>query len=213
MLRALLAPALLGLSILAGNAASLCFVPHDPEGDRRAWAFEVGVAFITSNNISEIFSGNIDIDDGPAGGEIYSITAARRLGEFKLNLWGHELTPQLEAPFTLEIVDENSRAMFWDVNASLVVRFEQFPWNHVVKTTIATGVGLSYSSNIYRMDIQRHPLDDRSHLKFNWPIQLTLALPAYPDHQLSLYVAHQSGGHVFDTGGINSLGIGYRFDF
>ena len=41
------------------------------------WAFEVGVAVITENNIGEIFSGNITRGDGPAGGEIYQFKATK----------------------------------------------------------------------------------------------------------------------------------------
>jgi hypothetical protein len=50
-------------------------------------------------------------------------------------------------------------------------------------------------------------------LKFNWPIQMTFALPEFPEHQLMIFIAHQSGGHIFDEGGVNSLGVGYRRDF
>jgi len=205
--------ALIGSAVVTSNAASICFKSHQPEDGRRCWSFDVGVAFITSSNIGEIFSGEFSTADGPAGGEIYSLTATRRLGEFELKLGGHTFHPQLELPLTLEIVDENSRSPFLDFNASVVVRWEEFPWNHVVKTTVATGIGLSYSQHVYRMDKELHPRSNRSHLKFNWPIQVTFALPSHPDHQLMLYIAHQSGGHVFDKAGVNSLGIGYRFAY
>ena len=195
------------------KAAGLSFVPHQSESERRTWAFETGVSFLTPDNIGAIFSGNLNIDDGPAGGEIYSFTAARRLGEFKLDLWRHTFRPQLEIPLMLEIIDENSRSPFWDINASLAIRWEQFPWNHLVKTTLTSGVGLSYSSQIYLMDIKRHPMQDRSKFKINWPLQLTLAMPQHPDHQLMLYIAHQSGGNLFDEGGTNGLGVGYRFSY
>ncbi|MEP4078823.1 hypothetical protein [Haloferula sp.] len=204
---------LLSALIIPASAASLCFNPHQESDGRRKWAFELGVAFLTSNSIGELAGGNVNISDGPAGGEIYSLTAFRRLGQFELELWGRTYHPQLELPLTLEIVDENARSPFWDLNASVLIRWEEFPWNHIVKTTIATGLGLSYSENVYLMDIERHPGSDRSHLLFNWPIQLTLALPSYPDHQLSLFVSHQSGGKIFSNGGVNSLGFGYRYDF
>ena len=193
--------------------ASLRFVPHDETDDQRAWAFEAGVAFITDDNVHEVFFGKYDIEGSAAGGEIYTFTASRRLGELHWEVGGREFRPQLEVPFTLEIVDENSRSPFLDYNASFMIRWVDFPWNRHVRTSFATGVGLSYSEKIYLMDIQRHPGEDRSHLKFNWPIQLTFAAPRYPDHQLNLFLSHQSGGHIFDEGGVNSIGIGYRFGF
>lgn len=75
------------------------------------------------------------------------------------------------------------------------------------------GVGLSYSEKIYLMDRQRHPGENRSKLKFNWPIAITFASPQFPDHQAMLFILHQSGGHVFDKGGVNSVGFGYRRGF
>jgi hypothetical protein len=166
---------------------------------------------ITANNIGEVLSGTIDVDDGPAGGEVHQFTATRLLAEPEWTIFGKVYRPALEIPFTLEVFDENGRSPFLDYNVSYVIRWRDFVWNDYVLTSFATGVGLSYSSKLPLMDIQRHPMEDRSHLKFNWPIQFTLAHPDYPEHQLLLFIAHQSGGRIFDTGGINSLGVGYRF--
>lgn len=177
----------------------------------RCWSFEYGVSLITSDNIGEILSGTVHVDDGPAGGEIHMFTAARLLAEPEWVLFGKSFRPAIDLPLTLAVFDENARAPFADYNASIRVRWRDFPWNHLITTTFSTGVGLSYSSKIPAMDKQRHPDCNRSHLKFDWPIQLTLAHPAQPEHQLTLFIAHQSGGKIFDQGGINSIGIGYRF--
>jgi len=193
--------------------AAISFIPHSDSDGKRDWAFEIGVAFITSNNIAELTSGQVDIDSGPAGGEIYTLTASRRLGELQWQIGGRTFTPQIELPLTLEIIDENGRKPFLDFNASVVVRWIDFPWNDRLKTTFSMGLGLSYSEKVYLMDIQRHEDDSRSHLKFNWPIQMTFALPDNPDNQLMLFIVHQSGGRIFDRGGVNSLGVGYRRDF
>ena len=193
--------------------ASITFIPHESGGEKRDWSFEIGVAFITSNNIEELLEGKVNVSDGPAGGEIYALTASRRLGELEWHIGGHTFRPQLELPFTLEIFDENSRRPFLDYNVSFNVRWVDFPWNEYLYTTFSMGVGLSYSEKVPLMDIERHPNDDRARMQFNWPIALTFALPEYPDHQLMLFLLHQSGGHVFDRGGMNSLGIGFRLDF
>ncbi len=208
---ALLSPLVPGLCA----AASICFSPHCGQDGRRDWAYEVGIAMITDNNIEDFASPEFSLNriHGPSGGNIYTFTATRRLGELQWQVAGHTFTPQLEVPLTLEIVDENSQAPFLDFNASFTVRWIDFPWNKHLKTTFAMGLGLSYSESLYLADIYRHPGEDRSKLKFNWPIQLTLALPEFPEHQLMIFIAHQSGGHVFDEGGVNSLGVGYRRDF
>ena len=193
--------------------ASITFIPHQSGGEKRDWSFEIGVAFITTNNIEELIGGQINVSDGPAGGEIHMLTASRRLGELEWNIGGHTFRPQLELPFTLEIFDENTRSPFLDTNVSLNVRWVDFPWNDYLHTTFSMGIGLSYSHNVPLMDIERHPNDRRARMQFNWPIALTFALPQHPEHQAMLFLLHQSGGHIFDRGGMNSLGIGYRLDF
>lgn len=183
---------------------------RDPDFLKR-WAFEYGVAFITSQNIEELLAGEVDIDDGPAGGEIHYFTASYLLAEPEWSLWGDVYRPALELPLTLGIIDENGRSPFVSYSASFNVRWRDFPWNDHIRTSVSMGVGLNWSSEVYAMDVLRHPDDDRSKWKFNWPIQLTFAHPSYTQHQFQLFVAHQSGGRIFDKGGVNSLGFGYRF--
>lgn len=200
---------LVWLASSALSPAALTFIPADEE----KWAFEFGVAFITSNSNNELALGEINISDGPAGGEVYMLTASRLLGELEWRLWSWVFRPVVELPLTLEVVDENARSPFLDYNASVMLRWVDFPWPDRIRMTLGMGLGLSYSSKVWAMDQKRHPGDDRSHLKFNWPIQLTVALPERPEHQLMLFFLHQSGGHLFDQGGVNSLGIGYRYGF
>lgn len=209
----LLALIVIGLLSSQAGAATLCFIPHEPSEEGPNWDFELGIAFITTNSIDDFPTGSYNIADGSSSGQIYVLTASRRLGEFELVLGGCTFRPQLELPLTLEIVDENGRNPFLDYNASLMLRWVDFPWNASVKTTFAMGLGLSYSSKVYLMDVKRHPDEDRSHLKFNWPIQLSFSHPSYPDQALILFILHQSGGHVFDDGGVNSIGIGFRGSF
>lgn len=199
------------LAFTASAMAEIRYVA--PPEDQRMWAFEFGVAFITENNIEDILNGEFSYGEGDSGGEIYSLTASRFLGELEWKAGSCVFRPQMEMPLTLEIFDENGRDPFPDVNASFLMRWVDFPWNDIITTTFGMGVGLSYSAKVPLMDQERHEDERRSKLKFNWPIQLTFAAPAYPDHQLTLFLSHQSGGHIFDRGGMNSLGFGYRRGF
>lgn len=168
---------------------------------------------ITSSNIEDFPLASVEQASGPGGGEVYSLTASRRIGELRWKTGRHTFTPQIEIPATLEIVDERGSSAFPNYNLSFVVRWIDFPWNEYVSTSVSMGIGLSYSQRIYQIDKDRHPGDDRSYLKFNWPIQMTLALPDYKEHQLMMFISHHSGGHIFDNGGFNSLGMGYRREF
>jgi hypothetical protein len=195
--------------VLAGEKSAV-EVPEEPDFFKR-WAFDYGVAFITSQNIGELLGGEVDFDDGPAGGEIHCFTASALLAEPKWCLGGNVYRPALELPLTLGIIDENARSPFTNYSASFNVRWRDFPWNERIRTSFSMGIGLGWSSEVYAMDVQRHPDEYRSKWKLNWPIQLTFARPSHPQHQLQLFVAHQSGGRIFDKGGVNSLGFGYRF--
>jgi len=178
-----------------------------------SWSLQVGAAFISQNNIGEVLSGDVEPADGETGGQTYSLTFSWIAHRFEIPFRNSTLRPQFEPYFTLTLVDENGDAAFPDYNAGVGFRWVDFPWQRWVSTTFFTGVGLSYSAHVYAVDRARHPDMDRSHLKIDWPLQLTFCLPSWPQHQLVLFNDHQSGGHIFDEGGVNSLGIGYRFEF
>lgn len=193
--------------------AAVCFIPAEPSAERGLWAFETGIAFITSNTIDDIALGDLRIPSGDGGGQVFSFTASRRLGDLRWQLGDSVFHPQVELPLTIGIVDENARPIFTEYRASVVVRWVEFPWNHKIKTSFATGIGFNYSTSRYLIDEIRHPGEHRSKLKFNWPLQVTFALPSRPRDELSIYIEHHSGGHLFDSGGVNCVGIGYRRGF
>ncbi|MEI7910014.1 MAG: hypothetical protein WCK77_10295 [Verrucomicrobiota bacterium] len=211
LLRRLFLP-LLFLLLLAGGPAGAAIALRDDVPDPlRNWSFEYGYAYITHDVVSDVLLGHTSTADGPSGGHVQLLTAAYRLAEPDWQIGDHLFKPLLELPFTLGIVDENGRSPFLNYSTSFEVRWRDFPWNDFISTTAAMGLGLAYSDKIFLMDHQTHPEWHRSHVKFNWPIELTLALPQFPQHQLTVFIMHQSGGHIFDRGGINNVGFGYRF--
>ncbi len=179
----------------------------------RNWSVQTGVAFISQSDVGEVLSGGLEPAEGDAGGQLYSIMLNWTAHRFKIGCHGRTLTPQFEPYLTLTLVDENGRGIFPDYNGGVGFRWVDFPWDKWIDTTFFMGIGLSYSSHVYTVDRERHPGEDRSHLKLDWPIQLTFALPRWPQHQLVVFNDHQSGGHIFDAGGVNCLGIGYRLNF
>ncbi|MBE0543487.1 MAG: hypothetical protein IH623_19255 [Verrucomicrobia bacterium] len=177
------------------------------------WSFAFGVGIISDTRVHDYFTVNYKELNGPGSGLTYNLTASYRLREFDWKLWNSRVQPQLELPFMLTLVDEDGKDMFPDYNLGLTFRWRDFPWNHFVYTTFAIGGGLSYSSKIWTADRQRHEGEDRSNLKYWLPLEFTLALPRYPQHQLMLFIDHQSGGWMFDTGGVDVWGAGYRIQF
>lgn len=178
------------------------------------WAFEFGVGIIGATTIPDWLRFNFVPLKGPGEGVTYNFTATYRLNEFDWRLGHARLQPDLELPFMLTLVDQRVGGLTPDINLGLVFRWRDFPWNHYVYTTFAIGGGLSYSFPSWTGDEQLHPEDShRSNFKFWLPVEFTFALPRYPRHQLTVFIDHQSGGHIFDFGGVDAWGFGYRFLF
>lgn len=178
------------------------------------WAIEFGVAVISDNTLSDYLDGDFDKLDGPGSGLTYNLTLARQIKEFDWVIGKTHLRPQLEVPFRLTLVDEKAGGIIPDVNLGVTMRWQNFPWNRFVYTTLSAGAGLSYSSPVWTADIQRHENGEyRSKLKFWLPVELTFALPRHPNYQLTLFLDHQSGGRIFDSGGVDAWGLGFRCVF
>jgi hypothetical protein len=219
----LLWPALTGLTFPAETASTnepasqksfwRDLLACDDRSDRK-WSFEFGVAVISDNTPADYTEPKLNKLHGPGGGETYNFTVARRIHQFEWSIGSVTLRPQLEVPARLTLVDENTGRLIPDLNLGLVLRWRDFPWNRLLRTTLAAGPGLSYSFQVWTADFQRHEEDEeRSRLKFWLPIEFTVALPWYPRHQLVAFIDHQSGGTLFDRGGVDAWGLGYRFEF
>lgn len=184
-----------------------------PASDQREWGVQMGVAFISESNIGQIFSGGLQPAQDDAGGEVYSFSLTWTAHRFEIPHRNGVFTPRVEPYLTLSVVHENRGSAFPDYNGGIGFRWVDFPWDRWVDTTVFMGLGLSYSSRVFLVDRERHPGQERSHIKFDWPLQLTLAIPRWPQHQLVLFNDHHSGGHIFDQGGVNNVGLGYRLEF
>jgi len=188
-------------------------IPLELRETPKLWSFEFGVGVISETTLSDFLTLDFEALDGPGSGLIYNFTVARQIKEFDWKLWGKQLRPQLEVPFRFTLVDESAEGLIPDVNLGIVLRWQNFPWNRFLYTTLAAGTGLSYSSPVWTADNQQHPGRDRSEIKFWLPIEFTVALPRYRNYQLTAFIDHQSGGHIFDMGGVDAWGFGIRVLF
>ena len=181
---------------------------------RSRWSFQFGVGIIGDTTPADYLDAGFNALDGEGQGLTYNFTVAYQFYEFDCRLGPLQLKPQLEAPFMLTLVDENTGDLFPDFNLGVVLRWRDFPWNRFLYTTFAIGPGISYSTRVWEADRQRHPEDsDRSPWKFWMPVEITVALPRFPQHQLVAFIDHQSGGRIFDFGGVDAWGFAYRCQF
>jgi hypothetical protein len=178
--------------------------------DPNRWSFQVGVAFITESTINDLLVGQPALARGDAEGQIYLLEGALKLTSFEPTIAGVRIELDLHLPVVLGLVDERGSHPFPQYSAGVMLQWKTFPWNRWLQTTFESAIGLTYSQQVLAVQRQRYPDRDRSHLEFYWPLQLTLALPRHPQHQLVLFNHHHSGGTLFHKGGANSLGVGYR---
>jgi hypothetical protein len=211
--------------LLAGVMLTVTFLPgidrleaaedsHGLVDTRSRWSFNFGVGIIGDTSApGDYYRFDFDSAWGAGEGRTYNFAINYRLHEFDWKIGKQRFQPQLELPMMLTLVDEEELALFPDYNAGLMFRWRDWPWNRTVYTTFAIGLGVSYSSKVWTFDKQRHPGEYRAHLKFWLPIELTFAHPKSPQHQIMLFIDHQSGGHITDEGGQDAWGIGYRYNF
>jgi hypothetical protein len=90
------------------------------------------------------------------------------------------------------------------------LRYDRFPWNDVVRTTVAVSTGVNVISHLPPDEVGE---DDNSRLLHYFSPEITFALPDHPNNELVLRWHHRSG--VFGTfggvrGGSNVVALGLR---
>jgi hypothetical protein len=189
------------------------FIPEHAK-DKGRWSAAFAVGIIGDTTVADYADFAFDKLDGEGGGLTYNLSVSYRWHEFDLKVGRLRFRPQVEIPFMLTLVDDEKLDLAPDFNIGIMLRWRDFPWNRYIYTTVAAGAGMSYATEVWTGDYQRHPGDDdRSQWKFWLPIEASFALARYPQHQLILFIDHQSGGHIFDAGGIDAWGFGYRLLF
>ena len=108
---------------------------------------------------------------------------------------------------------------FGSVNAgevwgAIYFRYDGFPWNRFVYTTLAVSTGLNYLSKL--PPSETHPGDSTSHVLHYFSPEITFAHPQHKQHELLVRYHHRSG--VFGTfngvwGGSNVIALGYRYRY
>ncbi len=103
-----------------------------------------------------------------------------------------------------------------EIWAALFVRFDGFPWNSYLHTSIAISTGLNYATDISEIEEKRGGAYGGSQLIHYLAPEITFALPNHLDKQLFFRGHHRSGGYglVSETRGGAQYGtMGIRFLF
>jgi hypothetical protein len=157
-------------------------------------------AMLTGNNFEDFFAPtDIRFRDTYLAGAGYS----RRLTRFfdKLDI---EALGQTAVHF--------GQAHQWEFDAALVARWTYFPWNDVVRTSFAFGLGPSYETQTPPEEIALHGQSEQW-LGF-WLAELTVGPPdSLWSGVLRLHHRSTAFGLFGKTGGSNWLALGIRREF
>lgn len=158
----------------------------------------------TESNFSEVLRRLFDVDE--SGDRIAGFSVQRRLA------WlGRHLSIDAEALYAYHY----GRERYHELGLAAYARWHAFPWNDYVATTVAAGLGPSYTTRYPELERQSR-MEDRSRVLNQLNLELTLAPPRWPESQLLFRMQHRSGVFgVFNgvTDGSNFLTVGMRQRF
>ena len=100
----------------------------------------------------------------------------------------------------------------WEINLAAGPRWRQFPWNDVVATSVAFGLGLSMASEVPEMEVELEGSSEK--LLIYWNADVTLG-PPRSSWAVLLRLHPRSGGFgsIADDGGMNAVALGLRITF
>jgi len=100
----------------------------------------------------------------------------------------------------------------WEFNLPIIGRWETFPWDEVVDTSLAFGIGPSYASEKPKIEVDNE--GDSQRWLVYWMVEIE-AGPPDKDWSVILRLHHRSEafGLVADEGGSNAMVIGFKKRF
>ena len=126
---------------------------------------------------------------------------------------GAHLDVEIEGNVARRFGDDDS----WEFNAALFFRWDNFPWQDYVYTTVAIGaLGPSYATGISDTEKRKSGNDKGSRLLHYMAPEITFSPPSNHNISVIMRVHHRSGVFgLFDgvDGGSNFVTIGFRHYF
>ena len=98
----------------------------------------------------------------------------------------------------------------WELNALMIARWVTFPWNAYLVTTVAVGDGISYATELPKLENKPGASQWLNYLLF----EFTFALPTHPEWALVARLHHRSGFYrALAPNSINAVGFGIKYQF
>ena len=160
--------------------------------DYRRWSAMLFGGRMSSNNIGDVFN--------PAVSEFEDIYFAGGAVSRGLYRW-MAFTIELEAGAGYQFADnpKNESGQVW---GAAYLRYDGFPWNSFIRTSIAASTGLNYSFNKVQFEDQGG--SGTAKLQHYFSPEITFAHPEHRDSEFVLRIHHRSA--VFGLLGCSNCG-------
>ncbi len=188
-----LARALVWIGLVAAPASPLLAQEPDPRN-----AVTLFGGWLTDNDWEEVFiPGDAEFRDS----WLLGLAGSRRFARL-----GEGLSFELEGQVVRHFGDQTH----WEFNLPVIARWETLPWDNVIDTSVAFGIGPSYASETPAEEVAREG-ESRRWLVY-WLAELELGLPGQRDWTALARIHHRSEafGLIADEGGSNVLAVGLR---
>ncbi len=182
-----------------GVPVALAPLPEEPKWFVSLYAGKVTLA-------SLLGALTFDKSDGMADSYLVAADFGREL----TRLFGNSLSLDVTGQVVQHFGDQDHT----EFTAALALRWNDFPWNKLLNTTIAVGEGLSFATKIPALEEERR--DNTSQLLNFLLFEITFALPQHPNWLLVGRINHRSGVFGLFNGvveGSNNYAIGIRHKF
>jgi hypothetical protein len=115
----------------------------------------------------------------------------------------------------LNIARHSGLQNHFEFNGAVLLRWNTFPWDNHVDTSLAYGLGQSYATE--RPPIEEEPDRRATHVLISMPAELTFAPPKSRGSpwEVMVRIHHRSGafGLFKDAGGSNFVSLGMRYRY
>lgn len=197
---------------------------------RTDWYTTVYLGQLTLNDIRELFQFQADF----VPSSMLTVAVGREFWRYH-DYFALELEGQLAKYFgnyTFECDSEECQALppdqrarktqdHMEINAVLVWRWLDFPWDRYIDSSFAVGEGLSYATSVPAVEENLHMETfgfayETSTLLNYLMFEMAFSLPDYRQWQLVARIHHRSSvfGLLADSNsGSNTLGVGIRYEF
>jgi len=188
------------LSIGIGSNSQADESKNEDDIKRHKWFLTVYGGAHAQDDIGDVFSFNAKFEDN----DYLAVAALAR--EF----WHYKKFISFEGEG--QIGKHFNNDTFWEFNGLIVGRWHAFPWNKYVDTSFAVGDGLSFYTEVSKVEKED---DEDAQKTLNYLMfELALGLPQYPRWDMVVRIHHRSSIFgLYGAGGSNYVCGGIKFSF